>query len=141
VNPQHLPKRAAEELCTPTGTLCRTNLGRDAFHPRPTPFRRDNLTKTETSGCAQKALSLKSPIAHLPIAHFCQCLVLSFALFVFFVVSPVLNSAIRNPQSAIRNPQSAIRNPQSFSPRISAIIRNYRLSIFHPKQLKKLTTN
>jgi hypothetical protein len=129
---------AAEELCTPSGPLRRTNHGRDIspccqhFHPRPTSFRRDNLTKTETSGCAHKAFSFKSPIAHPPIAHFCQSPVLRIVLRVLRVFrgEPVFKSAIRNPQSAIRN-------PQSFSPRISAIIGNYRLSIFHPKQLKE----
>jgi hypothetical protein len=170
VNPQHLPKRAAKELCTPIGDLRRINLGRDIgpccqhFHPRPTSFRRHNLTKTETSRCAPKPLCSDS-IAHPPIAHFCQYPVLR-ALRVFRGEPrfPIRNpqSAIRNPQSAIRNPQSAIRtsirnanisywaplsrrareaNPQSFSPRISAIIGKYRLSFFHRKQLKKLTNN
>src|SRR5690348_9446826 len=97
VNPQHLPKRAAKELCTPTGTLCRAHLGRDAFHPRPTPFRRDQINKARTFLRAQKALSLKSPIFPSPQSS------QSFALFAFFVVNPVLKSAIRNPQSAIRN--------------------------------------
>jgi hypothetical protein len=159
VNLQTRPKWATEELCTPSGALRPTNPGRDAFHPRPTSFRRDQINKARTLLRAHKAFSFKSPIAHPPIAHFCQ----SSALGLFFAADPVPlsaipatfhvaqssvlsnpQSAIRNPQSAIRNPQSAIRNPQwfpPFHPRISAIIGNYRLSIFHPKQLKKLTTN
>src|SRR4051812_21327785 len=87
VNLQTRPTWAAEELCTPTSALRRPNLGRDAFHPRPTSFRRDQNNKARTFLRAHKALSLKSPIFPSPQ---------SFALFVSFVVNPV-----SNPQSAI----------------------------------------
>jgi hypothetical protein len=87
VNLQTEPTPATEELCTPPGALRRTNLGRDAFHPRPTSFRRDQINKPRTFLRAHKAFSFKSPIAHPPIAHFCQPPVLLIPLkpFVFFV--------------------------------------------------------
>jgi hypothetical protein len=85
VNLLNRPQWAAEELCTPTGALRPTNLGRDAFHPRPTSFRRGQINKARTFLRAEKVLF--SYIAHPPIAHFCPSSVLWIPLrpYVFFV--------------------------------------------------------
>src|SRR5690349_8982831 len=78
------PTRATEELCPPTGALCRTNLGRDIspccqhFHPRPTSFRRDQINKARTLLRAEKVL-------FPPIAHVCQSPVLRIVLRVLRV--------------------------------------------------------
>jgi hypothetical protein len=116
VNLRPWPQWAAEELCTPSGALRPTKLGRDAFHPRPTSFRRDQLSRTRKVLRAHEPLSLQ-----LPIAHFSQSPVFWIVLRALRVLcgEPLFS----NPQSAIRNPQSAIRN--HFTPvyrRLSGII-------------------
>jgi hypothetical protein len=115
VNLQTRPTWAAEELCTLPGALRPTKLGRDAFHPRPTSFRRDQINKARTLLSAPTLLCPGEPR--------------------FKIRNPHLNSqrehlllgtiieAGSGSQSAIRNPQSAIRN--HFPPvyrRLSGII-------------------
>ena len=58
VNLRQQPNRAAEELRKSVLVILRTNLGTDAFHPRPTSFRRAQLCPTQTSICAQAVFSL-----------------------------------------------------------------------------------
>jgi hypothetical protein len=84
VNLQTEPTLATEEPCTPPGALRRTNLGRDAFHPRPTAFRRDQINKARTLTRAPKPFRPDST-PHSPTTHFSLALSVALKPFVFFV--------------------------------------------------------